>query len=254
MPQGGLNKSVRFYLTTTEWIGWIKYDKFDKSKLNNTAIATSIIPVQPFGFNFLGGKLIACLSTLESIRNEWEKRYKDKLVGLTTTSLYGSFSMYNSIPLWKKLGESKGGILLLPDDDIWKFWLNWFKTNHNEKYVTTLSDTGPKQNSLRLILKYLGINGKQYEHGHLKGVYFSPFYKNTKEYLRNEIDKNELILDTKIEKGLDYILDWWKPKAINRYKTLFKKKKLETEPLWYEDINVDDFNSWLNSRGVMINR
>ena len=170
--------------------------------------------------------------------------------------------MYNSIPLWKKVGESKGNVYLVPDDEIYKFWMSWLKKHHREQFdMVTSSDknkikikTGPKQNILNLIFRYLGLNPKNYLHEHLKGVYFSPLYKNTKEYLRSDIDKNELVLDVKIEKGLDYILEWWKPKAIKRYKILFKKNKLESEPLWYEDINEDVVNSWLNSRGVMVNR
>ena len=186
--------------------------------MKNTAVVSTIVPVQPFGYNFLGGKLIACLTTLGSVRDVWEKRYNDKLVGLTTTSLYGSFSMYNSIPLWKKVGESKGNVYLVPDDEIYKFWMHWLKKHHREQFdMVTSSDknkikikTGPKQNILNLIFRYLGLNPKDYLHEHFRGVYFSPLYKNTKDFLKGKIEETELILDTKTEKGLDYILEWWK--------------------------------------------
>ena len=233
------------------WIGWKKEDKFDKHRLNNTAIMTSCVPVSTLGFNFLGGKLIACLSTLKEIQNKWEKQYSDKLVGMTTTSLYGGFSQYNSIPLWHKMGETEGRIMLLPDDDIWLFWLKWYKKHHPEKYKKSMEQTGPKQTAFRDICSILNVSVKDYEHGHIKGVYFSRFYENTREFLRNEIEEKELILDKRIEQGLEYILNWWKPKGVRRYLKLLKNGKLNDErPLFYQDINENDVNSWLQSRGV----
>ena len=46
------------------------------------------------------------------IQKDWKKKYKDNLVGITTTSLFGSYSMYNRIPVWKKLGKTMGSITI----------------------------------------------------------------------------------------------------------------------------------------------
>ena len=99
------------------WIGWDKDDKFKKGKLNQTCIASTIVATQPFGYNFLGGKLIASLLCTKDVRDAWERKFNQKLVGMTTTSLYGGHSMYQRIPFWKKLGKTTGKILLKPDDD-----------------------------------------------------------------------------------------------------------------------------------------
>ena len=50
----------------------------------------------------------------------------------------------------------------------------------------------------------------------------------------------------------EYILNWWKPKAIKRYQNLKKDNRLNTEELWYENVEdqLDTFKSWLNVRGV----
>ena len=52
-----------------EKIGWNNENKFKQKKINNSAIASTIVPTQPLGFNFLGTKLIACLTTLDKIKN-----------------------------------------------------------------------------------------------------------------------------------------------------------------------------------------
>ena len=117
-----------------KYIGWTKENKFVDGKLRCTSIGTSIVATQPFGFNFLGGKLVAMLLTDESLRAHWKKTYGDELIGLTTTALYGVHSMYNGIPLWKTLGESAGKIALKPDDSVYKPWLDWMKQERADDY------------------------------------------------------------------------------------------------------------------------
>ena len=54
-----LGSDVTTIKVRDDYIGWKKDDKFVEHKLNNTAIASTIVCVQPLGFNMLGGKLIA---------------------------------------------------------------------------------------------------------------------------------------------------------------------------------------------------
>ena len=117
-----------------DYIGWTKDNKFVEHKLNNTAIASTIVSVQPLGYNMLGGKLIATLATVSTIRDKWFEVYGDVLAGVTTTSLYGIHSQYNGIPHWKTMGESAGKIRIKPDDSEYMKWNKWLKENHPEQY------------------------------------------------------------------------------------------------------------------------
>ena len=54
-----------------EYIGWDKSSKIDKRRLNHIGIASTIVPVQPFGYNMLLGKLLACMCSSEIIRKDW---------------------------------------------------------------------------------------------------------------------------------------------------------------------------------------
>ena len=112
-----------------ELIGWSKENKFKDGKLNHTAIGTTICCVQPLGFNMLGGKLVAQMVTSKVVRDTWKKLYGQTLVGISTTALYGIHSMYNGIPQWKTLGETKGKISLKPDDKFYDTWHQWLKDN-----------------------------------------------------------------------------------------------------------------------------
>jgi hypothetical protein len=273
-----------------QWIGWTKENKFEDGLLNATAIGTTIVPTQPFGYNFLGGKLVASLLTTSTVRDHWKEKFGNTLVGMTTTSLYGSHSMYQRIPFWKELGVTAGKIALKPNDDVFSEWANYLKVNYPEgfdkatiPYVANITQegdawvctdefvritaqtkeelinrlesdnysvhstgkvydkksrhkfppTGPKQQTMLLLFKILGIKASDYEHGFQRGVYFAPFYENTREYLRKEITDDKLILSSRLTNDVESVMLWWKEKAIRRYINLYDNNRLNGETLYY---------------------
>ena len=68
-----LGSDVTSIKVRDDFLGWKKDDKFKNHKLNNTAIASTIVCVQPLGFNMLGGKLIASMATSSNVREQWKK-------------------------------------------------------------------------------------------------------------------------------------------------------------------------------------
>ena len=226
------------------FIGWTKDNKFKDGKLKHTSIGTTICCAQPLGFNFLGGKLVAAMVTSSVVRDAWKKLYGQTLVGLSTTSLYGIHSMYNSIPLWKTLGSSSGKIALKPDDSTYDVWHQWLKENQSEEYLrqTTQKEgvagppTGVKQKVINMIFRAVGVKPSTYMHGFKRGIFYADMYENGKEFLRGEIEEKDLKMKQKYSEDSDYIMKWWKPKAIKRYTKLFDEGKLKPEKLFYGDI------------------
>jgi len=226
------------------YIGWTKENKFKDGKLKYTSIGTTICCAQPLGFNFLGGKLVACFVTSSVVRDAWKETYGQTLVGTSTTSLYGIHSMYNSIPLWKTLGESKGRIALKPDDATYDVWHQWLKENQKDEYLrqTTQKEgvagppTGVKQKTINMIFKAVGVKGSDYQHGFKRGIFYADIYENGREFLRGEIEEKDLKMKKKYSDDSDYIINWWKPKAIRRYTKLHDEGRLKPEKLFYGDI------------------
>jgi hypothetical protein len=234
------------------FIGWTKDNKFVDGKLNNTTIASTIVCTQPLGYNFLGGKLIAMMTTVPEVREYWNSKYKNILIAVGTTSLYGIHSQYNGIPLFKTLGESAGKISLKPDDKFYDPWHQWIKENRAEWYKQNISDerarnganmgyesngpvSGIKQKILSAIFKECGIKATEYHHGFKRGVYMAMMYENGCEYLRNEITEDKLILKDKFKQGTEYINKWWKKHAISRYTKLHDEGRIKPEHLFYID-------------------
>ncbi len=234
------------------FIGWTKDNKFVDGKLNNTTIASTIVCTQPLGYNFLGGKLIAMMTTTPEVRAYWKSKYDNILIAVGTTSLYGIHSQYNGIPLFKTLGESAGKISLKPDDKFYDPWHQWIKENRAQWYKDNISDerarnganmgyeangpvSGIKQKILGQIFKECGIKATQYHHGFKRGVYMAMMYENGCEYLRNEITEDKLILKDKFKQGTEYINKWWKKHAISRYTKLHDEGRIKPEHLFYID-------------------
>jgi hypothetical protein len=234
------------------FIGWSKDNKFVDGKLNNTTIASTIVCTQPLGYNFLGGKLIAMMTTTPEVRAYWKEKYKNVLIAVGTTSLYGIHSQYNGIPLFKTLGESAGKISLKPDDKYYDPWHQWLKETKPDWYMENITRerarnganmgyeangpvSGIKQKILGQIFKECGIKATEYHHGFKRGVYMAMMYENGCEFLRNEISEDKLILKDKFKQGTEYINKWWKKHAISRYTKLHDEGRIKPEHLFYID-------------------
>jgi hypothetical protein len=224
-----------------DYIGWTADNKLKDKRLVHSAIGSCIMSTQPFGYNFLGGKLVAALITTSKTREIWKKLYDEELVGMTTTSLYGSYSMYNSLKWWHKCGSSTGKMMIKPDDSVYEVWHQWIKDNRTEQYNKAMTQkegvsgpvTGAKTRVINMIFQTLGIKSSDYTHGYERGVYYSCFYENTKEFLQNKITEKDLKLKELFNKDVQGVLDWWKPKAIERYKKLHGEGNIKSDILYY---------------------
>lgn len=237
------------------FIGWDREYKTHSGKLNNSCIGSTIVPLQPLGFNYTGGKLLALLCLSDDVQNIWEKKYGDKLVSVTTTSLYGKnkaggLSQYDNLKHWKKMGYSSGSIAYELKKDVERAALNYFKVHDTEKYflhyvakrADGMSYKRDHRNRYRnRMFSNLKIPKEIIRSDHERGIYYSPLYTNTREFLRGEIEQDQLVkaFDTSTE----YLTDMWKQKyARKRIASLVKNERVNIdETLFYDDIC---FMSW----------
>ena len=230
-------------------IGWPKTVKTQGNMINHTAIGSTIVPLQPLGFNYMGGKLLALLCLSDTVQNDWKNKYGDVLAGVTTTSLYGNtktggLSQYDGLEYWNKMGFTSGSVAFDPSKKTMKMVFDWIKENHTRKYFEWWEATNlnglplkrdHKNRSLHFAYGKLKIPKNLIRCEHARGIYFSPLYNNTCEYLRKEIEENQLIksFDTS-EESLTNI---WKTKyAKGRISMLKKKNKVSTETLFYDNL------------------
>ena len=148
---------------------------------------------------------------------------------------------------WKKLGKSKGKILIKPNKEISNKNFDWLKKNFKDEFDVAKEQSSPLQQKLMLLYSKLNIDFSKYKNDQVKGVYYMDLYENSNEFLRNEIPAEKLLPNIKTD--LDVLMKWWKTKATKRYEKLYKDNKLQTDTLWYEELTSQNVKSCLSSRG-----
>jgi hypothetical protein len=192
------------------------------------------------------------------VQELWEKLYGDKLVSVTTTSLYGKtkangLSQYDNLDHWLPMGFTSGSVSFEPLADTRYMIRDWLKENHTRKYFEWYVAKKPsgqphkrdhKNRSLNFTYSQLNIPKELIRSEHARGIYFSPLYDKTCEFLRGEHDGKDMkkLFDTSVES----LSNIWKTKhAKPRIKQLMKKDKVSYETLFYDDLC---FLSWQETK------
>ena len=219
-----------------------------------------IVPSQPFGYNYLGGKLLALLCVSHFARETLNEVFEKEIGLFETTSLYGSTtsaSQYDGLKpymRYKGLTESKF-LPLLHADVFHKLHDHFTKLNNNEPLTENRASSKKMKRQTKMIawtknsLKEYGKIEKLNRFNAVidmafgltqkKRFYISDYgYANIREVLLGEEDK--------LRKGqnwdkfhLENIISWWKRKATKRYEKLKQENRFRDKvELWTEDNNI----------------
>lgn len=232
-----------------KFIGWEREKKTQGHMINFTAIGSTIVPLQPLGYNYVGGKLLALLCLSDEVQYQWKKQYGDVLVGVTTTSLYGKnkmggLSQYDNLKHWKKMGFSSGSVSYETTRSTVNAIRDWLKKNHTRKYFEWYAakkasgqpyKRDHKNRSYNFTYSKLDIPKELIRSEHQRGIYFSPLYNNTNEFLRGEITEDQLVKS--FDTSYEALAELWKTKyASKRIRSLTEQNRVSTETLFYSDM------------------
>jgi hypothetical protein len=213
-------------------IKWTDKEKIDAGMLKHTAMGSSIVPTQPLGYNYLGGKLVSLLVLSDTIEQIWNDKYAEKLVGVTTTSLYGGYSQYNSLKYWKKCKSSAGKVLLEPSDEVYKVLKQYCEETMPERYEFLSNASHPRYKIIQQVYNTLKIKAPKSEAP--RGVYWAPLYNNTNEFLRCEVDEPD---EKKFDNSVETLVQLWKDKyAEKRITKLTENNSTNDDVLFYDDM------------------
>lgn len=220
--------------------------RIDENMIQHIGIGSAIVPVQPFGYDYNGGKLLSLLLVSDVVANAWEDIYGKKLIGVTTTSLCGkekTATQYDGLKYWKKYGYTSGSTVLKPTLETAEELRNWMMNNYPEKYFKfyrAQRESGlplvrdSSERARQFCYKQLGIKGAKSEHN--RGVYFSRLYDNSFEFLRKEITDTSA-LKPRFDNSIDSLVDLWKTKYVkNRSVNLARENKFKREVEFYDEL------------------
>lgn len=254
-----------------EWLGRPIDSKNKKEmyRFNQSSIMGFIIvPTQPFGFNYLGGKLMAAISCSHDIRRKLNQKYNGNFCLFETTSLYGNIknmSMYDGMrPYIRYKGDTTSNLFLTLSDEVYFSLRNWFyKKNNDEPLVDAVTKsgkpiTGHKLKTQTKMFNIISTSLKKHDNvayekfkefkknaGSIttqKRFYTSTYgYENTREYLLGEVDT--LKKSDQWEKyELENIVKWWKNKSTKRYEKIVKDGRLRKKIEVWNKTNINDID------------
>ena len=92
-----------------------------------------------------------------------------------------------------------------------------------------------KNRSYTFIYSQLNVPKELIRSEHARGIYFSPLYTNTNEFLRKEISEKELA--KAFDTSYNALVNNWKEKyASKRIKSLTEQDRVSKETLFYDDL------------------
>jgi hypothetical protein len=227
-----------------DWLG----DVPDLGRFNRHAIMGFIIvPTQPFGFNYLGGKLLAMLCCSHQAREELNAKYNTDICLFETTSLYGSTkssSQYDGLkPYMRYKGLTVSDFTPLLHDSIFQELNKWFIARNNNKCLVKEDASSRK---LKIQTKMISVIKKSLQDRdklesfntaiksakdltEQKRFYMSTYgFKNAREVILGEQDT--LVKAENYDRfSVDQIVSWWRKKASRRYEALREDGRLRTK-------------------------
>jgi len=223
----------------------------------HAAMGFVIVPSQPFGYNYLGGKLLALLCCSHYARETLNQVFEKDIALFETTSLYGSTtdaSQYDGLkPFMRYKGLTESKFLPLLHDEVFHRLHDRFTLLNNNTPLTDSKASSKKmkrQNKMISIIKNsLHDRDKLKEFNDVitmafgltqkKRSYISEYgYSNVREVILGEQD--ELLRGPNWDKFyLENIISWWKKKATKRYEKLKQEDRFRTKvELWTEDDDI----------------
>lgn len=245
-----------------EWLGQPldTYNPASMKRFNDAAaMGIIIIPTQPFGFNYLGGKLLAGICCSREVKEIFDRKYNSNLCYFETTSLFGSTkssSQYDGMKPWLRFkGLTDSDFPPLLNDDKFGFMKKWFAEKNGEPLKTKASSV--KLSLQTMMVQIIKNSLKQYsedDYKHFidvmnnakglterKRVYISNYgYDNAKEYILGQTDT---LVDAENHARFNVpdVVEWWKKQATKRYNNLKADGRLRTkQELWNESADTID--------------
>ncbi len=216
-----------------------------------------IVPSQPFGFNYLGGKLLAAICCSHWVREKLNAKYDMNTCLFETTSLYGSSkssSQYDGMkPYLRFKGLTDSEFLPMMHGKPYEDLKNYVENILGEIVPADASSRKLKISNKIISLTKQALKGEPEYQKFMKTItnalnltekkrYYASNYgfSNFADVVMGKTDKLIPDKENYDKHHLDAIIDWWKRKATTRFESLQAENRIRTEiEVWTSGKELD---------------
>jgi len=223
---------------------------------NKTCImGFAIVPTQPFGYNYLGGKLLAAICCSHEVRERLNKKYNMNLCMFETTSLYGSTkasSMYDGMkPMLRNKGLTDSDFIPMINGKPFAELLAYVEDKVGEFVPREASSRKMKIMSFIQSLIKKSLTGDDLQKfkdtiSNAKSLTERKRYYVSNYGIENYIDivngkTNDIVKAPNFDRYYQKeLVEWWRKNAIKRYNKVKSEGRLRHDlEIWTRDSNID---------------
>ena len=214
----------------------------------------ALVPAQPFGYNYLGGKLLAGIACSHEVREMVNTKYGSDIVMFETTSLYGNSKSASQYDGMKPFLRFKG----LTDSDfmptiVGEAFDKLLQVSKHEMNWDISEVSSPKMKGMNQIIAKIKrtLNGEDLKRfidieTHAKTLIEQKRYYVCNYGIENYVDIVNGETDNKVKASnydrynLDNVIDWWQNKASKRFHSLSKDDRIRKQlEVWSENTAID---------------
>jgi len=224
-----LGSAQRSIKPRDDYIGWDKDNQY--AKIDYIFNISTCVAVQPIGFNFNIGKLLALSVFSREVQEKIKEKYGHYAIGYYTFSIHGRSIQYERLKKLVYCGLTKGQSFIIPD-------VLYEECKDFLREIGIFSEISNKAHLKKIViqkmLEELMINPEDIYHNLQRGIYCGFCFKNSKELLCNGSVQQirDLELSHEVE-TFQNIFEFWKIRwARQRFNHLILTKRVKHALCW----------------------
>ena len=215
------------------YIGWTP--EAHSEHLNYVVNLWGCVSLQPIGFNYNVGKLLASLCFTREVLEKYTEKYKQTPAAIVTYGAFGVSAQYERLPYLKRIGETKGYNSNAISDELYvkacELYCEVFKSNK-------ICRRPGRLDTVKCICRWLSIpEAFIVENGIKRSIYMGFTASHAKAFLQSKDNEFVLPNDDSVP-TVSQVVQWWKKRWANqRYNHLLDTNRLQatSRVLWTWD-------------------
>lgn len=223
----GLLAFTEDYMDLKDRDKYIKWNQKQRQRMYKHLFHISCcLPLQPFGYNFNGGKLLASLCFSQEVYNFIKKTYNINIAGYTTMCINGKGVMYDRLKYLKHVGYTTGTSFNNIPSTYYDYGVEFMQKYNLLEEKNSYPIKFCKPYKIRTLLTILNLDDSLITKNVRKGIYFGYTGDHSNDFL---LEKRPDFVPNRLYDIKTITYDWFYRWCATRITNISKSNRFKTE-------------------------